>query len=98
MAGRSRSVRGHSEAAKGVASRTEATVAWSIEAAPAVERAGLVTPNSPRRRLIFKALARTPSGLKALSGRKAGVFSRISWHWRDRTLLDRVLILVRPVG
>src|SRR3954454_12610822 len=70
MTGRSRSVRGHSEAAKGVASSRVVAVAWSIEAAPAGKRAGLVTPNSPRSRLIFKPPTRSSSGLKVPLGQK----------------------------
>src|SRR4051794_38651746 len=89
MTGRSRSVRGHSEAAKGVASSTVVAVAWSIGAIPAGKRAGLVTPNSPRSRLIFKPPARAPSGLKARSGRRSCDFRRNTWHWRDRTRMDQ---------
>ena len=50
-----------------------------------VKRDGLVTPNSPRNRLIFKPHARSSSGLKALSGRRSCDFRRNPWHWRDRT-------------
>ncbi len=49
------------------------------------KRDGLITPNSPRSRLIFKPYARSSSGLKAHSGRGSCDFRRNPWHWRDRT-------------
>ena len=53
-----------------------------------VRRDGLVTPNSPRNRLVFKPYARSSTGLKALSGGKSCDFRRNPWHWRDCTLCD----------
>src|SRR4051794_34921565 len=47
---------------------------------------GLITPGSPRSRLIFKPDARSASGLKALSGRRSCDFRRNPWHRRDCTL------------
>ena len=56
-----------------------------------VKRDGLVTPNSPRNRLIFKPPARSSSGLKALSGGRSCDFRRKPWHWRDRTLMNSLV-------
>src|SRR4051794_28438355 len=46
---------------------------------------GLITPSSPRSRLIFKPDARSASGLKAISGRRSCDFRRNPWHRRDCT-------------
>ena len=66
-----------------------ATVAWSIEAIPVVRRDGLVTPNSPRNRLIFKMPAWSSSGLKALRGEDRAISAEIL-ALRDCTHCDRV--------
>src|SRR4051794_30309878 len=90
ITGIKRTVIGNKEVAKGVASRGRAAVAWSIEATPVVRRIGLITPNSPRSRLIFKTPSHQPLLLRDCWGRKADNSRRKPWHWRDRTRQDCV--------